>query len=98
MRFQSLSFSRYLKLQCRTNLNVVCMCTYSDNGGFCAMKEVLLVSDNEKSKESVKQLGQVCCLYLILHSALKWGLKHSVTLLHLRDDSNHIASLCDRIF
>ena len=31
----------------------------SDNGGFCAMKEVLLVSDDHKSKESVKQLGQV---------------------------------------
>lgn len=30
----------------------------SDNGGFCAMKEVLLVLDDHKSKESVKQLGQ----------------------------------------
>ncbi|XP_024358117.1 mitogen-activated protein kinase kinase kinase YODA isoform X2 [Physcomitrium patens] len=30
----------------------------NDNGGFCAMKEVLLVSDDHKSKESVKQLGQ----------------------------------------
>nr|XP_024382607.1 mitogen-activated protein kinase kinase kinase YODA-like isoform X2 [Physcomitrium patens] len=30
----------------------------NDNGGFCAMKEVLLVSDDQKSKESVKQLGQ----------------------------------------
>ncbi|KAL2634923.1 hypothetical protein R1flu_006402 [Riccia fluitans] len=34
----------------------------SDIGSFCAMKEVLLVSDDSKSKESVKQLGQEIAL------------------------------------
>jgi hypothetical protein len=29
------------------------------------MKEVLLVSDDHKSKESVKQLGQVCPVFTL---------------------------------
>jgi hypothetical protein len=34
----------------------------NDSGGFCAMKEVLLVSDDSKSNESVKQLSQEIAL------------------------------------
>lgn len=32
----------------------------SESGEMCAMKEVTLFSDDTKSKESAKQLGQVC--------------------------------------
>ena len=32
----------------------------SDRGEMCAMKEVTLFSDDPKSKESARQLGQVC--------------------------------------
>ena len=34
---------------------------FSDRGEMCAMKEVTLFSDDPKSKESAKQLCQVCC-------------------------------------
>ena len=43
----------------KSDKNYVFCSFCSDNGGFCAMKEVLLVSDDHKSIESVKQLGQV---------------------------------------
>lgn len=33
---------------------------FSESGGMCAMKEVTLFSDDAKSKESAKQLMQVC--------------------------------------
>lgn len=32
---------------------------FSETGEMCAMKEVTLFSDDAKSKESAKQLGQV---------------------------------------
>jgi hypothetical protein len=37
------------------------------------MKEVLLVSDDSKSNESVKQLSQVCFLSLALCNAVFYG-------------------------
>lgn len=35
---------------------------FSESGEMCAMKEVTLFSDDAKSKESAKQLGQVSFL------------------------------------
>ena len=38
----------------------LCAQLISESGEMCAMKEVTLFSDDTKSKESAKQLGQVC--------------------------------------
>ncbi len=82
-----------LKLSCLMSFDPSCTVNwtyvnlwwcYSDSGGFCAMKEVLLVSDDSKSNESVKQLSQVCFLALALcnavfHGSWNWYVIYAVT-------------------
>ena len=55
-------------------LDIIICITISDSGEMCAMKEVTLFLDDPKSKESAKQLRQVCYFRCILHHLQKFSL------------------------
>lgn len=57
------TYSQFLSQSCFWlvvfwHLSFLCF-VFSESGEMCAMKEVTLFSDDAKSKESAKQLGQV---------------------------------------
>ena len=60
-RFEIIRKKLYLYL-IYTNAN-------SEKGTMCAMKEVKLITDDQTSKECLKQLNQVCLIFLT-HSIL----------------------------